>query len=128
MLMASILIRYQINNAWKYFRAKNYFVRMNQCMHNKNFFFKLSSGPNSTYLCTYISTGWPKSKFAISNGYNSEDTHFWPHVGKAKMCFGGLHLFLKIVNKQLKNENKCRHPKFILALPIWRQKRIFPEI
>ena len=35
-------------------------------------------------------TGWPKSKFAISNGYNFENMHFWPHVGKAKMCFGGI--------------------------------------
>ena len=42
----------------------------------------------------------------ISNGYNAENMHFWPHVGKAKMCFGGLHLFLKIVNKQLKIINK----------------------
>ena len=32
--------------------------------------------------------------------------HFWPHVGKAKMCFGGLHLFFKIVNKQLKIVSK----------------------
>ena len=63
------------------------------------------------------STGWPKSKFANLNGYNSENMHFWPHVGKAKMCFGGLHLFFKIVNKQLKTENKCRPPKHILALP-----------
>ena len=28
-------------------------------------------------------TGWPKSKFPISNGYNSEMNPFWPHVGKA---------------------------------------------
>ena len=39
------------------------------------------------------STGWPKSKFANSNGYNSENMHLWPHVDKAKMCLGGLHLF-----------------------------------
>ena len=26
-------------------------------------------------------------------------------VGKDKMCFGGLHLFLKIVNRKLKTEN-----------------------
>ena len=51
------------------------------------------------------------------------------------MCFGGLHLFskivnkqLKIVNKQLKNENKWRPPKHILALPSWGQKCIFSEL
>ena len=67
---------------------------------------------------TLCSTGWPKSKFANSNGYNSENTHFWPHVVKSKMCFGCLHLFLKIVNKQLKNQNKYRRSKHILVLPI----------
>ena len=56
-------------------------------------------------------------------------------VGKAKMCFGWLRLFLiivniqlKIVNKQLKNENKWRPPKHILALPTWGQKCIFSEL
>ena len=44
------------------------------------------------------------------------------------MCFGGLHLFFKIVNKQLKTENKCRPPKYILALPTWGQKCIFSEL
>ena len=43
---------------------------------------------------TFEITGWPKSKFANSNGYSSENTHFWPYVDKAKMCFGGLHLLL----------------------------------
>ena len=42
-----------------------------------------------------------------------------PMFVKAKMCFGGLHLFWKIVNKQLKNENKWRPPKHILALTTW---------
>ena len=32
-------------------------------------------------LCT---TGWPKSKFEICFGYNSENMHFWPYVGKAQ--------------------------------------------
>ena len=56
-------------------------------------------------------------------------------VGKGTMCFGGLHLFLKIVNKklkivnkQLKNENKWRPPKHILALPTWGQKCVFLEL
>ena len=44
---------------------------------------------NETILCT----GWPKSKFANSNGCNSLDKHFWPHVGKAKMCLAGVSLF-----------------------------------
>ena len=35
---------------------------------------------------TSYDTGWPKSKFANSNGYNSVNMHFWPDVGKAKMC------------------------------------------
>ena len=43
----------------------------------------------SMKLCT---TGWPKSKFANSNGYNSVNMHFWTHVGKSKMCLGGLSL------------------------------------
>ena len=51
-------------------------------------------------------TGWPKSKFEICFGYNSENMHFWPCVGKAKMCLGGVGLFWKIVNKQLKIVNK----------------------
>ena len=40
-----------------------------------------------------VGTGWPKSKFEISFGYNSVNMHFWPYVGKAKMRFGGVHLF-----------------------------------
>ena len=53
-------------------------------------------------------TGWPKSKFAISNSYNSINMHFWPHVGKAKICFGCLHLFHKIVNKKLEIVNSWK--------------------
>ena len=32
--------------------------------------------------------------------------HFWPNVGKAKMCLRGVAGSLKNVNKQLKNVNK----------------------
>ena len=38
---------------------------------------------------SYIDTWWPKSKVPISNYYNSETNHFWPHVGKAKMRLRG---------------------------------------
>ena len=38
-------------------------------------------------------TGWPKSKFPISNDCTSVCVHFWPHVGKAKMCLRGGSLF-----------------------------------
>jgi len=38
-------------------------------------------------------TGWPKSKFEICIGYNSENVRFWPYVGKAKMCLGSVSLF-----------------------------------
>ena len=84
-------------------------------------------------LC--IGTGWPKSKFPNSNGYNSENTHFWPHLGTAKMCFGGLHLFsffscLFTIFSCLFTifKNKWRPPKHILALPTWGQKCIFLEL
>ena len=29
----------------------------------------------------------------LQKGYNSENTHFWPNVGKAKIFFGGIHFF-----------------------------------
>ena len=43
-------------------------------------------------------TGWPKSKFTFSICSISETKHFWPHVGKAKMCLrgGGFFQFSKI--------------------------------
>ena len=41
-------------------------------------------------------TGWPKSKFEMSFGYNSETMPFWPHVGKAKLRLGGVH-YLKFL-------------------------------
>ena len=47
-----------------------------------------------TLLTTTTTTGWPKSKFEICFGFNSENMCFWPYVGKAKMCLGGESLFL----------------------------------
>ena len=38
-------------------------------------------------------TGWPKSKSVISNGYPSKIMHFWPYVGKAKMRLRGSSFF-----------------------------------
>ena len=70
-------------------------------------------------------TGWPKSKFAISNGYNSENMHFRPHVGKAKMCFGGLHLFSFFSCLFTIFKNKWRPPKHNLAFPTWPQKFLY---
>ena len=62
------------------------------------------------------------------NGCNTETVHIWPIVGKAKMCLRGGRLFWKIVNKQLKNVNKCPKTqknlpplKHILALLTWGQ-------
>ena len=42
-----------------------------------------------------VPTGWPKSKFPISNGYSSVSEHFWPHVGKVKMCLKGGSFFMR---------------------------------
>ena len=58
-----------------------------------------------------ICTGWPKSKFANSNGYTFENTHIWSHIGKAKMCFRGLHLFSVFSCLLTIFKNKCRPPK-----------------
>ena len=44
------------------------------------------------------------------------------------MGFKGGGLFWEIVNKQLKNRNKWRPPKHILALPTWGQKCVFSEL
>ena len=44
--------------------------------------------PKFSSLNHQASTGWPKSKFEICFGYNSENKRFWPYVGKAKMSFG----------------------------------------
>ena len=46
-------------------------------------------------------TGWPKSKIAKSNGYNSENMHRWPNVGKGEMLLASISLFYQILNKQL---------------------------
>ena len=94
-------------------------------------FFSWNYLRNSMHICT----GWPKSKFVISPGCNSETMHFWTHVGKAKMCLRGVHLFwffscmftffqLIVYNFQ----NKCTPFKRILALPTWVQKCIVSEL
>ena len=75
-----------------------------------------------------ICTGWPKSKFANSNGYTFENTHIWSHIGKAKMCFRGLHLYLVSSPLFTIFRNKCRPSKHILALTTWGQKYIFSEL
>ena len=73
------------------------------------------------------------SIFHFSRAYNSEMIHFWPHVAKAKMCLKGVHLIwivnkkLKIVNKQLKKQNKCMPLKHIFDLPTCGQKWIIDE-
>ena len=67
---------------------------------------------------------------------NSENMHFRPNVGKAKICTFWMHPFiLKIVNKRLKNykqtaenQNKWTPLKHILALPTWGKKCIFSEL
>ena len=86
-------------------------------------------------MCHTQHTGWPKSKFATSNGYNSRNMHFWPYVGKAKMCFEGLSLFwffscLFTIFSCLFTifQNKLRPFKRTLALPTWGQKSIFSEL
>ena len=61
-------------------------------------------------------TGWPKSKFEVCFGYNSENMHFWPYVGKAKMCLGGESLVWKNC-KQTPENCKQTADKHILALP-----------
>ena len=51
---------------------------------------------NYEKLVLFDITGWPKSIFEMSFGYNSETMHFWPHVGKAKMCLRGVQFFEKL--------------------------------
>ena len=70
------------------------------------------------------STGWPKSKFEICFGYNSENKHFWHYVGKAKMGLTAVSFFLKNCKqtaekcKQIfENWKKLIALKPILALP-----------
>ena len=85
-------------------------------------------------------TGWPKSKFPFSNGYNSENKLFWPHVDKAKMHLRGgrifqfskfcLH-FLAVCSQFFKkNKKKKNLPplKHILALSTWGQKSFVSEL
>ena len=44
------------------------------------------------------------------------------------MCLGGVSLIWKIVNKQLKNQDKLIPLKHILALPTYGQKCLFSEL
>ena len=96
---------------------------------------RMMMGMGKSWAKVYLATGCPKSKSGISNCSASETTHFWPHVGKAKLCFGGLHLFwffscLFTIFSCLFTifKNKWRPPKHILALPTWVQKCIFSEL
>ena len=41
-------------------------------------------------------TGWPKSKFPISNSCISETMQFWPHVEKTKSGLKSGGIFLKL--------------------------------
>ena len=70
------------------------------------FFSSLTENLRNKSNAIFHYTGWPKSKSVISNGCASKAMHFWPYVGKAKMCLRGGSFFWKIVNKQLKNVNK----------------------
>ena len=47
----------------------------------------------STMRTVVNNTGWPKSKFLILNGCNSETKHFWPCFVKAKMRLRGGSFF-----------------------------------
>ena len=40
-----------------------------------------------------------KSKFANTNGYDSQNMHFWPHDGMAKMGFDWFHVKSKLQKK-----------------------------
>ena len=93
------------------------------------------SNSKSGFYYRDVCTGWPKSKFEMSFGYNSETMHFWPYVGKAKMRLRSVQFFwqivnkqLKIVNKQLKIKKNWTPLKRILALPTWGQKCIVSEL
>ena len=80
-------------------------------------------------------TGWPKSKFFISNSHSSETMYIWPHVVKTKMGLKSGGFFweivnkqLKIVNKQLKTEKNPPLLKHILALPMIGQICLFQGV
>ena len=74
--------------------------------------FILHSTSENTYNLLY--TGCPGSKFHILRAYNSKTRHIRPYVGNAKMRFGGVNLFIDIVNKQLNNQNEFTPPEPIL--------------
>ena len=79
----------------------------------------------------YFDTGRPKSIFANSNGCNCGNMHTYsPCICRAKMCLlrRRCKYISKIVNKQLKNENKLAPPKHILTLPERGQKSIVLEL
>ena len=43
-------------------------------------------------------TGWPKSKFLISNGSTAGSNHIWSYVGKVKIGLRGGSFFLLSAN------------------------------
>ena len=80
----------------------------------KNLHYYLQGDPNQSLLFQMAIT----LKICISD----------PILVKPKLFLACLSLFSKIVNKQVRNQNKLRHPKHILALPTWGQKRVFSEL
>ena len=46
------------------------------------------------FVILQVSTGWPKSKFLISNGSTAEINHIWAYVGKVKIGLRGSSFFL----------------------------------
>ena len=81
-----------------------------------------------TSFTKHQTTGWPKSKFSFSNGYNSETKLFWPHVGKAKMCLRDRSLFTSSAICLQFFKKSLPPPEHILALPIWGQKSLVSEL
>ena len=86
-------------------------------------------------IANFYGTGWPKSKFEICFGYNTENMRFWPYVGKAKMCLGAESLFLffswlfTIFSCLFTNfRDKLTPLKRTLALLTWDQKCILSEL
>ena len=45
------------------------------------------------YIITYEGEFSVNVSFADSNGYNSENIHFWHYIGKAKMCLRGVNKY-----------------------------------
>ena len=63
---------------------------------------------------------WPKSKFLISNGYDSESMHIWPWIGKAKMRLRS-GSFLTNCKQTAENMNKFSKTKrnYCLSNTFW---------